>query len=690
MRPTPASAARVCDTAGRPATSTYCFGRVAPARTPLPAQGTSACRRAGGVEADAIETVGAGRKWRQKHKLPAVTGAGPVVRRTIAGMTTLSALDVSRALAALATAVAVAACGGGSGEPAAAAPVVPPTTYAVAGVVSGATGAIVLQLNAGNDLGVPADGAFAFSGRVASGSAWAVTVRTQPPGQVCSVAGGSGASIAADVGTVQVGCVNLPPDTFRIAGSVAGLAGSGLVLRNSDGSLLPVAGNGGFAFPVALPNGSAWAVTVSAQPRMPTQACTVANGSGTLAGANVGNVAVTCTTSSYSVGGVVSGLSGTLQLALNGASPLTLTANGAFTFAAPVADGLGYAVTVLAQPSGQACTVAQGSGTVMAGNVVGVTIACVAGAARYSIGGMASGLSGSGLVLRNNGGDALAVGASGSFVFATPLPSGSAYAVTVAASPAGQTCLVANASGTVATANVTGVAVTCTTPPPPAGTSAEGAWLPIIVAGGTYTTYSMVVLENGRYWIFYSATAAGRGVVPFLRGTSVSAAGRFTSSDLTHYPVSGAATGPGSIVGTYVPGASFSSTLTFNGISAGFSGYPQAATRYDYQARPDLARFVGAWAATALDGSSQALTIAADGSFSSTAAGCTSTGTLVPRASGKNVFDFTLRRGATCPAAGSTFTGIALLSQLASGTQTLNAAGVSADAATGTSLTGQR
>lgn len=600
--------------------------------------------------------------------------------------------SLSRRLAALALSAGVAACGGGSGDPTGTAtpPAGPPTSHAVAGVVSGATGALVLQLNAGNDLSVPADGAFAFSGRVSAGSAWAVTVRTQPPGQVCSVANGAGASIGADVGTVQVGCVNLPPDSLRIAGTVTGLAGSGLVLRNSDGSLLAVAGNGGFAFPVALLNGSAWAVTVSAQPRMPTQACTVANGSGTLAGANVGNVAVTCTTTSYSVGGTVSGLSGTLQLALNGASPATLTANGAFAFAVPVADGLGYAVTVLAQPAGQACTVAQGSGTVMGGNVASVTVTCAAGAARYSIGGTASGQAGSGLVLRNNGVDALSVAASGSFVFATPLSGGSAYAVTVAAAPAGQSCLVANGSGTVSAANVGNVVVTCTTPPPPAGTSAEGAWLPIIVAGGTYTSYSMVVLENGRYWIFYSTSAGGRNVVAFLRGTSVSAAGRFTSSDLTHYPVSGTAAGPGSIVGTYVPATSFSSMLTFAGSSAGFSGYPQRPAVYDYQARPDLARFVGAWSVAGLDGSSQALTLAADGGFSSVAAGCTSTGTLVPRASGKNVFDFSLRRGATCPMAGSTFTGIALLSQLVSGVQALNAAGVTADGATGTSLTGQR
>ncbi len=41
----PTSAASVCATSGRPATSTYCLATAAPARTPLPAHGTSAKRR---------------------------------------------------------------------------------------------------------------------------------------------------------------------------------------------------------------------------------------------------------------------------------------------------------------------------------------------------------------------------------------------------------------------------------------------------------------------------------------------------------------------------------------------------------------------------------------------------------------------------------------------------------------------
>jgi hypothetical protein len=50
----------------------------------------------------------------------------------------------------------------------------------------------------------------------------------------------------------------------------------------------------------------------------------------------------------------------------------------------------------------------------------------------YTVSGTASGLTGSGLVLRNNGADDLHVLGDGTFVFTTALASGSSYNVTIA------------------------------------------------------------------------------------------------------------------------------------------------------------------------------------------------------------------------------------------------------------------
>ena len=69
-------------------------------------------------------------------------------------------------------------------------------------------------------------------------------------------------------------------------------------------------------------------------------------------------------------------------------------------------------------------------------------------------------------MLQDNGGDDLSVSANGPFNFATKLAGGAAYNVTVKTNPSGQTCSVANGSGTIAAADVTNVAVSCSTAPP--------------------------------------------------------------------------------------------------------------------------------------------------------------------------------------------------------------------------------
>lgn len=82
----------------------------------------------------------------------------------------------------------------------------------------------------------------------------------------------------------------------------------------------------------------------------------------------------------------------------------------------------------------------------------------------YTIGGTVTGLSGTGLVLQNNGGDNLSVAGNGNFTFNTSMASSSAYAVTVLAQPIGpaQSCnVLRNGSGTISSAHVINVVVDC-------------------------------------------------------------------------------------------------------------------------------------------------------------------------------------------------------------------------------------
>ena len=166
----------------------------------------------------------------------------------------------------------------------------------------------------------------------------------------------------------------------------------------------------------------------------------------------------------FTVGGTVSGLSGTVVLQDNGGDNLSVGANGSFTFATALAAGAAYSVTVKTNPTGQTCAVANGSGAIGSANITNVAVTCTntGGGGTFTVGGAVSGLSGT-VVLQDNGGDNLSVGANGSFTFATALAAGAAYSVTVKTNPTGQTCAVANGSGTIGSANITNVAVTCGT-----------------------------------------------------------------------------------------------------------------------------------------------------------------------------------------------------------------------------------
>ena len=87
-----------------------------------------------------------------------------------------------------------------------------------------------------------------------------------------------------------------PAQTYTLGGTVTGLAGSGLTLQTGTGDQVLPTANGPFVFPTALSNAQSYVVSVATQPANPLQLCSVANGSGTLHGANVSDIAVTCNT----------------------------------------------------------------------------------------------------------------------------------------------------------------------------------------------------------------------------------------------------------------------------------------------------------------------------------------------------------------------------------------------------------
>lgn len=252
----------------------------------------------------------------------------------------------------------------------------------IGGTVSGLDGGgLVLQLNGGDDLPVPAHAtAFRLEALVAEGKPYAVSVATQPssPSQTCTVAQGSGTAGSANVTDVQVTCI---VNAYAVGGEVHGLAGSGLVLQLSGASDLPVGADAAtFQFPDKHDSGQGYVVTVRTQPTNPSQTCAVTNGTGALTSADVADVSVSCTTNRYAIRGAVTGLKGSgLTLQLNGANDLPLAATATnFAFPGTTTSGADYNVTVLTPPGAptQKCIVANGSGTVGGTDVSDIAVTC--------------------------------------------------------------------------------------------------------------------------------------------------------------------------------------------------------------------------------------------------------------------------------------------------------------------------
>jgi 6-phosphogluconolactonase (cycloisomerase 2 family) len=339
------------------------------------------------------------------------------------------------------------------------------TQYTISASVNGLSGTgLILQNNGGNDLAVGHSGIYTFSGTIAAGGAYAVSVLTQPmtPSQTCAVTAGSG--IANSNVTVTINCTLAQ---YTISANVSGLIGSGLVLQDNGGDNLPITTSGTSTFATPIPYGGAYAVTVLTQPGNPSQTCAVTAGSGT-ATANV-TLAVSCA-NQYTLGGTISGLTGAglaVTDSVSGAHATVAANSTTFTLSPSVTSGASYNVSVTTQPSGptESCSVTSGATGTATGNVTTIAISCTVSS--FSVGGTISGYTGgaSGLVLTDSisGHTATAPIGATSFTLSGHSNSGTTYNVSVTTQPSNpaQHCVVTGGSGNVTTANITTIGVSC-------------------------------------------------------------------------------------------------------------------------------------------------------------------------------------------------------------------------------------
>jgi len=268
-----------------------------------------------------------------------------------------------------------------------------------------------------------------------------------------------GTCVALALSGCQRSSTSSQQQEYSVAATISGLQSSGLVLSVLGSDVAITQGQTTVLLAAALVSGTNYTVRVRNQPV--NQSCSVANGSGAIAAANVANVVVTCANQSFALGGSLSGLDGPGLVLSNGPDTLPVDSGAtAFTMPTAVAYGSGYEVMVQTQPPGMSCRVNQGTGTMPASAVIGVAVTCTD--QPFAIGGSVIGLGDlSGLVLVN-GSDLLTVPRNAAFfTMPTTAPFGSSYEVRVQASPAGLSCSVGNASGRVGASNITNVVVTC-------------------------------------------------------------------------------------------------------------------------------------------------------------------------------------------------------------------------------------
>lgn len=169
------------------------------------------------------------------------------------------------------------------------------------------------------------------------------------------------------------------------------LANSGLVLENSNnGDTVSVpAGATTFSFPKTVDYGQAYTVIVKTPPNHMT--CTPIPPTDTDSAGHTTSirVVVECVQNSYFISGTITGLPSTattLPLILTNGSnntvftydPTSTTAvplPPGFEFATATVDGASYGVTVLQQPTGFNCTVANGTGIINGAGLVNQAIA---------------------------------------------------------------------------------------------------------------------------------------------------------------------------------------------------------------------------------------------------------------------------------------------------------------------------
>jgi hypothetical protein len=261
---------------------------------------------------------------------------------------------------------------------------------------------------------------------------------------IASVQNATSPTAAAGAATTAVNNI------YSVGGTISGLTTNGLVLyAYGIGIVSPLAGDSTFTFTNLLAQGAQYGIQIQSQPTGKT--CTLSNASGFISANNITSITVTCVSNPSAIQGSISGLISTGLTIKNGTENLVINPiSSSFAFQTLTSVGSSYSVSIVNQPNGQTCSLANAIGSMTNSGVNNVQITCHA--LSYSLGGSISGLTAGGLILQNG---------SDTYTLSKSVAYGGSYNVTVISQPAGLVCSLSNGSGVMGASNITAINITC-------------------------------------------------------------------------------------------------------------------------------------------------------------------------------------------------------------------------------------
>ena len=190
--------------------------------------------------------------------------------------------------------------------------------------------------------------------------------------------------------------------------------------------------------------------------------------------------------------------------------------------------------------------------------------------------------------------------------------------------------------------------------PQPTATSAEGRWRGTTPTG---LTVDGLVLDDGSYWLFYTAKDQPNILAGLIQGTGTSHSGAFGSSNTRDFNLEGTGIRAATMRGSYVPSKSFDGTIAYaTGDTETFT------STYDGNSvsAPNLTLVTGTYVGLRADNHQITLTVDAAGTLSGHASdGCTVAGTLSPDAKGDVFHTSVTFGGGACRQGTETVSGVA-------------------------------